>query len=196
MESRSRSSVEARPLDRVFLAPAGAAPGVRALPPMPQLAGLPFEVEGHWLLDSWGDAEFVTLTPGLGRYFGAEKGVLVARAPEDAALGLKDGDVIVSIGGREPQNGRHAMRILRSYQPGEAVEFRILRDRRTQTLSAKIPEREAHDVLRRVTPPRPPAPPVPPRPARTLPRPDCFGPCASLRGPCAAPTFPIHSRKN
>ncbi len=157
-------SVEARPLDRVFLAPAGAAPGVRALPPMPQLAGLPFEVEGHWLLDSWGDAEFVTLTPDLGRYFGAEKGVLVARAPEDTALGLKDGDVIVSIGGREPQNGRHAMRILRSYQPGEAVEFRILRDRRTQTLSAKIPERAAHDVLRRVAPPRPPAPPVAPPP--------------------------------
>ena len=158
-------SVEARPLDRVLFAPAGAAPGVRVLPSMPQLAGMPFEGEGHWLLDSWGDAEFVTLTPGLGKYFGADKGVLVARAPEDAALGLKDGDVIVSIGGREPQNGRHAMRILRSYQPGEAVEFRILRDRRSQTLSAKVPEREAHDILRHVTPPRPPAPPVPPPPA-------------------------------
>ena len=158
-------SVEARPLDRVLFAPAGAAPGVHVLPSMPQLAGMPFEGEGHWLLDSWGDAEFVTLTPGLGKYFGADKGVLVARAPEDAALGLKDGDVIVSIGGREPQNGRHAMRILRSYQPGEAVEFRILRDRRSQTLSAKVPERETHDILRHVTPPRPPAPPVPPLPA-------------------------------
>ncbi len=154
-------AVEARPLDRVFLA----APDLRLLPQIPQLAGLPFEGAAHWLLDSWGDAEFVTLTPGLGRYFGAEKGVLVARAPEDAALGLKDGDVIVSIGGREPQNGRHAMRILRSYQPGEAVEFRILRDRRAQTLSAKIPEREAHDGLRHAMPPRPPAAPVPPPPA-------------------------------
>ena len=85
----------------------------------------------HWLLGGWGDAEFVTLTPQLGRYFGADKGVLVARAPEDAALGLQDGDVIVAIGGREPQDGRHAMRILRSYQPGEPVELRILRDRRT-----------------------------------------------------------------
>ena len=158
-------SVEARPLDRAFITPAGAAPGVRVLPAMPQLAGLPFEGDAHWLLDSWGDAEFVTLTPGLGKYFGADKGVLVARAPEDAALGLKDGDVIVSIGGREPQNGRHAMRILRSYQPGEAVEFRILRERRTQTLSAKVPEPSAHEVMRRVMPPRPPAPPVPPPPA-------------------------------
>ncbi len=154
-------AVVARPLDQLFLEPVGARPGLRVLPAMPQLAGLPFDGEGHWLLDSWGDAEFVTLTPDLGRYFGAEKGVLVAHAPKDAALGLKDGDVIVSIGGREPQNGRHAMRILRSYQPGEAVEFRILRDRRTQTISAKIPERTGQDVLRRVAPPRPPAPPPP-----------------------------------
>ena len=110
--------------------------------------------EMHWLLGGWGDAEFVTLTPRLGRYFGADKGVLVARAPEDASIGLQDGDVIVSIGGREPQNGPHAMRILRSYQPGESVELRILRDRRPQTLSAKVPERAAA---------RRPAPGAPPR---------------------------------
>jgi S1-C subfamily serine protease len=119
----------------------------------------------HWLLGGWGDAEFVTLTPDLGRYFGAEKGVLVARAPSDASLGLKDGDVIVAIGGREPQNGPHAMRILRSYQPGESVELRILRDRRAQTLTATIPERAARDAKRHaVPPPRPPAPPAPPSP--------------------------------
>jgi hypothetical protein len=63
------------------------------------------------------------------------------------------------------QDGRHAMRILRSYQPGESVEFRILRDHRTQTLTAKVPEREARDVLmRRIAPPRAPAAPAPPAP--------------------------------
>ena len=62
-----------------------------------------------------------------------------------------------AIGGREPQSGSHAMRILRSYQPGEAVELKILRDRRAQTLSAKIPQR---DVLR-FAPPRAPLPPPP-----------------------------------
>ena len=153
-------AVEARPLDRFFIAGPGAVPGVRALPPIPPVAALPFEGEMHWLLDEWGDAEFVTLNPGLGRYFGADKGVLVARAPEDATLGLKDGDVIVAIGGREPQNGRHAMRILRSYQGGEAVELKILRDRRAQTLNARIPEHETRDVLRHRTPP--PRAPVPP----------------------------------
>ena len=136
-------AVEARAFDRVFFAGPGPRPSIHALPAMPPVAGLPLEVEAHWLLDEWGDAEFVTLTPGLGRYFGAEKGVLVARAPEGLALGLKDGDVILAIGGREPQHGRHAMRILRSYQSGEAVELKILRDRRAQTLNARIPERAA-----------------------------------------------------
>jgi serine protease DegS len=141
------------------------------VPALPALAALPFEGDVHWLLEDWGDAEFVTMTPGLGHYFGTDKGVLVARAPEDASLGLKDGDVIVAIGGREPQNGRHAMRILRSYQPGEAVEMRILRDRRAQTLSVKVPERADRDPMRRPMPPRaplmsaPPLAPSPPAPA-------------------------------
>ena len=138
----------------------------RACRRLPQVAALPFDGDRHWLLGGWGDAEFVTLTPRLGRYFGADKGVLVARAPGDASLGLQDGDVIVSIGGREPQNGPHAMRILRSYQPGESVELRILRDRRPQSLSAKVPEHVPRDVMRWVTPPNaPPSPPRPPAPA-------------------------------
>lgn len=158
-------AVEARPLDPIFLAGPGMMLRSHALPAMPPEGELFFDGDLHWLLDEWGDAEFVTLTPGLGRYFGADKGVLVARAPEDATLGLQDGDVIVAIGGREPQNGRHAMRILRSYQGGEAVELKILRDRRAQTLNARIPEREARDVRRhRMPPPRAPVPPSVPEP--------------------------------
>lgn len=159
-------AVEARPVDRMSIA---GTPAVRALPPVPALpalpfvAALPFDGDSHWLLGGWGDAEFVALTPRLGRYFGTDKGVLVARAPDDASLGLQDGDVIVSIGGREPQNGPHAMRILRSYQPGDSVELKILRDRRPQSLSAKVPEHATRDVMRWVTPPK--APPPPPQPA-------------------------------
>jgi S1-C subfamily serine protease len=154
-------SVEARPLDRALFLEVPAVAAVRALPAIPALAAA-HGGDLHWLLDGWGDAEFVTLTPGLGRYFGAEKGVLVARAPEDASLGLKDGDVILAIGGREPQSGSHAMRILRSYQPGEAVDLKILRDRRAQTLSAKIPARERRDLLSAPRTPRAPPPPSPP----------------------------------
>lgn len=159
-------TVEAREFDRPFFA------GPGAMPPMPP----PGLHGGHWLLDEWGDAQFVTLTPGLGRYFGTEKGVLVAQAPRDKTLGLQDGDVIVAIGGREPQNSRHAMRILRSYQPGESIEIRVLRDRRAQTLTAKVPERAEEGVSKRreiyryrmepppASPPPVPAPPRPPQP--------------------------------
>jgi S1-C subfamily serine protease len=165
-----RLAVEARAVDRSLIAGSPAIVTLPALPALPHVEGVPLLGDMHWLLGGWGDAEFVTLTPDLGRYFGAEKGVLVARAPGDASLGLKDGDVIVSIGGREPQNGPHAMRILRSYQPGESVELRILRDRRAQTLSARIPERASRDAMRHVAPPPrptaapPPKPPVAPSP--------------------------------
>jgi len=157
-------AVEARRLDRAFYAGTPGVPVMRPLQALPRIEALPFDGDVHWLLGGWGDAEFVTLTPKLGRYFGTDKGVLVARAPEDAALGLQDGDVILSIGGRAPENGPHAMRILRSYQPGESVELKILRDRRGQTLSAKIPERATRDVMRRAAPPQPPVAPEPPQP--------------------------------
>ena len=161
-------TVVARPMDQVFFAgPAMMAVGVPGvpplppMPPMPPMAGMAFESGHHWLLEGWSDAEFVKVTAALGRYFGTDKGVLVARAPSDDALGLQDGDVIVAIGGREPQNGPHAMRMLRSYQPGESVEIRVLRDRKAQTLKASVPEDAAErGPHMRVPPPRPPAEPA------------------------------------
>jgi hypothetical protein len=113
----------------------------------------------------WGDLELATLTPDLGRYFGAERGVLVVKAPADGRLPLRDGDVITAIDGREPQNGAHALRILRSYQPGERVALSILRDRRTQKLDVTMP---ATSGMPGPPGPRapgaPPAPPTPPAP--------------------------------
>jgi len=90
------------------------------------------------------DLELATLTPRLGSYFGAEKGVLVVRAPADGALQLEDGDVILAIDGREPTSGSHATRILGSYQPGEKLTLRILRQHKAQELQATLPERSGH----------------------------------------------------
>jgi len=89
---------------------------------------------------SWADMEMVALNEGLGRYFGTDKGLLVVRAPEDEALELEDGDVIQSIGGREPRSVSHAVRILASYQPGETLELEIMRDKRSRTLEIEIPD--------------------------------------------------------
>lgn len=86
------------------------------------------------------DMELATLTPGLGSYFGTDKGVLVVRAPADGALSLKDGDVILAIDGREPTSGSHATRILGSYQAGEKITLRIMRQHKTQDLQATLPD--------------------------------------------------------
>ncbi len=86
------------------------------------------------------DMELATLTPRLGSYFGSEQGVLVVRAPPDGAVKLEDGDVILAIDGRQPTSGSHATRILSSYQPGEKLTLRIIRQHKTREVDATLPE--------------------------------------------------------
>ena len=91
----------------------------------------------------WGGIELVELNSDLGEYFGTREGVLVVRAPEDSTLALKGGDVIVSIGGRKPTSPMQAMRIIRSYDPGESVTLDVLRKQRHVNVTWKVPERES-----------------------------------------------------
>ena len=112
----------------------------------------------------WGALELVSLSPDLGEYFGAESGLLVVRSPEDEALGLRDGDVILAIDGREPTSPRHAMRILRSYEPGETISFAIIRSREKRTVKVELPEREAMGGIWQWLAPPAPAPARAPRP--------------------------------
>src|SRR6266700_1467695 len=91
----------------------------------------------------WGGIELVELNSDLGEYFGTREGVLVVRAPEDSTLALKGGDVIVSIGGRKPTSPMQAMRIIRSYDPGESVTLDGLRKQRHVNVTWKVPERES-----------------------------------------------------
>src|SRR5688572_12900358 len=119
-------------------------PSVAPIPPVPPLPGEPFTMayrgfDGHHGLHRM---ELVTLTPKLGQYFGTDKGVLVVRAPKESELKVEEGDVILDIGGRAPQSGGHALRILRSYQPGEKVVVNILRNRKPMKLEYTMPEAE------------------------------------------------------
>jgi S1-C subfamily serine protease len=85
--------------------------------------------------------ELADLTPALGEYFGTAQGVLVIRVPHDGEfLKLQDGDVIMSIDGRVPENGSHATRILRSYQPGEKISLKIMRHKKALELEGTLPE--------------------------------------------------------
>ncbi len=78
---------------------------------------------------------------GLGEYFGTSEGVLVLDAPADTTLPLRAGDVILSMDGREPQSVSHAMRIMASYAPGEAVRFEVMRQKQRRTVNWTVSER-------------------------------------------------------
>jgi PDZ domain-containing secreted protein len=101
--------------------------------------------------DSWCDLDLVTLNPDLGEYFGTREGILVVKAPADSELPLKSGDVILSIGGRKPTSPAHAMRILRSYDTGEAVAIEIMRHERRQTVSWTVPDMSGRNWRRMQT---------------------------------------------
>jgi C-terminal processing protease CtpA/Prc len=91
---------------------------------------------------AWRSMELVQLTPELGSYFGTERGVLVVRGPNREGFGLRDGDVIIDIGGREPASPEHAMRILGSFEPGETLRMTVMRQQRRETLEVQIPQPE------------------------------------------------------
>ena len=64
-------------------------------------------------------------------------------APKDSALSLKGGDVVLRVDGREPSGPSHLLRILRSYEAGESFKLDIMRDRKKQTVTARIGDRES-----------------------------------------------------
>jgi serine protease Do len=76
-----------------------------------------------------------------------EHGVLVThvfdKTPGDKA-GLKDGDVIQSLGGRQVQDGRELQTVVASLPLGKPVSVAVLRDGKPLTLSVTI-EEQPHD---------------------------------------------------
>jgi hypothetical protein len=113
----------------------------------------------------FGGMELASITPKLGAYFGVTEGVLVVQAPDNDAFKLEDGDVLQSIDGRKPEDGGHALRILRSYKSGEKLNLTVLRQRKPLTLAVTMPDRpEMGDnfMFDSMMPPMPAMPPSPP----------------------------------
>ncbi len=82
--------------------------------------------------------DLVDLNPGLGAYFGTYRGVLVADVAEDSGLGLRPGDVVVGVEGREVEDAEELRRILRSYEEGDEMDFRIWRDGAETTVTGSL----------------------------------------------------------
>ena len=115
------------------------------------------------------DINLTSLNPELGRYFGADSGVLVLSAGSDTLAGLKAGDVIRKIEGRAITRPEEALRALRDEPTGSEVELDVLRERKAVALKVKVPEYKSIFRIGRAAP-LPPVPPTPPT-APTAPRP-------------------------
>jgi S1-C subfamily serine protease len=97
--------------------------------------------------NGFGSAEFLELTPGLGKYFGTDKGLLVVRPPKDTNLKLEEGDVILDIDGRVPNNMSHALRILNSYRSGESLKLHIMRQQKRIEVPVEMHAEKLHAEL-------------------------------------------------
>ena len=118
-------------------------------PQLPDLSGV--EKLNHLFIgrdrSGLGSAELLDLTPGLGSYFGTDKGLLVVRTPHDERFKLLEGDVILDIDGRVPESASHALQILNSYRHGEKLRLHIMRQQKRLELPIEIPPEPAHPEL-------------------------------------------------
>ena len=89
----------------------------------------------------------IDLTPELRDHYGASKeaGILVgsveANGPADKA-GLKVGDIVVSVDGKDVSSSAELRRALRDKKEGDSVRIETLRGRGRQTVVASVVERE------------------------------------------------------
>lgn len=89
----------------------------------------------------WDGVELTELSPGLGKYFAVDHGLLVVRKHDRAdALPLMEGDVILKIDDREPSSVDQAMRILRSFDAGESLKIAVMRDKKRRKLTMTVPD--------------------------------------------------------
>ncbi len=123
----------------------------------------------------WQGLNLSSIDPGLGRYFGTDKGVLVLSSGEDLK-GLQSGDVIQRVAGKPVESPRDVMRALREKDAGAQLQFDVLRDRRSSAVTVTVPKSRPLPFM--APPPPPPAPPAPPAPP------------SAPRAPGAAPPAP------
>lgn len=137
----------------------------------------------------WSGLNLAEVDPQLGRYFGADRGVLVLSNGDLA--GLQAGDVIQRIDGKPVASPREAMAALRGKDAGAKVPVDYLRDRKVGHAQVTVPK-----LMPLPLPPAPPAPPAPPPAAPKAPPPPPPAPKAAdagagLPAPPAPPAPPM-----
>ncbi len=112
---------------------------MRGIGPDPEIESLDFRLPRMAMLygGELSELELAPLNPDLGQYFGATEGILVISAPRSSSLGLRGGDVVLTVDQRKPASPSHLLRILRSYDRDESLKIEILRNRKRETVTAK-----------------------------------------------------------
>lgn len=83
--------------------------------------------------------ELAPVNEELGSYFGVKEGVLVVNAPADSELKLRAGDVVSAVDGRRIETPNEFLRVLRSYDRDRTFMIQITRQKRQETITAKLP---------------------------------------------------------
>lgn len=110
-------------------------------PPTPPAAPLEFlrVVNGRWL-----GVTLETLDDQLAQYFGVKEGVLVKSVSDESAAqkaGLKAGDVITSVNGRQIYEAPDVNRAIERADSSDEFTMEIVRDKKPQTLKGKLEAR-------------------------------------------------------
>jgi membrane-associated protease RseP (regulator of RpoE activity) len=94
-----------------------------------------------WIGDEAGcllGAEIREIGTDLGAYFDVDDGLLVTDVAEENPLGLRAGDVIVEVGGRDISSFRRLRRLITSYEADETITLTVMRSGREIQLEGTL----------------------------------------------------------
>ncbi|HUA38876.1 MAG TPA: DegQ family serine endoprotease [Candidatus Sulfopaludibacter sp.] len=111
-------------------------------------AMLPKLIKGEKIIRGQLGVVIQEMTPDLAKQFGLSetKGVLISQVNKDSAAekaGLKDGDVVIQYNGKDVNSVDALRNLVSSTLPGTKVRIQILRDGKTETLTATIGNQSA-----------------------------------------------------
>ncbi len=114
-----------------------------------------YVTNGYFFNNALDNIEMAPMNARLGAYFGTSEGVLVINtgltpsrtgndsaaiaSPQNTTFGLEAGDVIVSVDGRKVDSPSQLIRILATYDSGDTFKLQIMRQKKAETLTAKMP---------------------------------------------------------